>query len=109
MGKDLIVGHVAKSICTDTIQRTVIEFIHLMKTTSGTLSKSSSGEILYAGMSILTSVMDENRVNKEIAQVALVAQVTCAFLLDFVASISLRRGDRRRPASCKFTRWGIVR
>ena len=43
------------------------------------------GEMLYAGMSILTSVTSENRVNKEIAQVVLVAQVTCAFLVDFLA------------------------
>ena len=47
VGKDLVVGHVqsdsAKSICTDTIQRTVVEFMNLMKTTNGTLSKSGSG------------------------------------------------------------------
>jgi hypothetical protein len=46
IGKDLVVGHVqsnsAKSICTDTIQCTLVEFIHLMKTTNGMLSKSSS-------------------------------------------------------------------
>ena len=92
VGKDLIVGHVqsnsAKSICTDTIQRTVIEFVHLMKKTNGTLSKRSSGGMLYAGMSILTSVTSENRVNKEIARVVLVAEVTCAFLVDFLASNS---------------------
>ena len=48
VGKDLVVGRVqsnsAKSMCTDTIQCAVIEFIHLMKTTNGMLSESSCGE-----------------------------------------------------------------
>ena len=59
-------------------------------------------------MSILMSETSEYRVNKEITRVALVAQVTCAFRVDFLASKFLMRGDQWSPASCKFTRWGIV-
>ncbi len=47
IAKDLVVDHVqsnsAKSICTDTMQCTIVEFIHLVKITNGTLSKSSIG------------------------------------------------------------------